>query len=224
VQQLEEVYKELEEVHTDIPDTYDMLFDGIDGIDPRVMSVFDLNIPDSAQAHYDDLGALNLQVKAISTASRAPHRFADILCRSGDSAAKYYSTMCTKDPNVFDRVKRAHFDDGSQAVTTDASELLWAFRLVRTKLYLKDAGGNKHSPIGFGYFRIPASTPMGFIMVGCWYTPSLPATIVSPSLICRDHTFRGFASVGLLDSNKAWVTLFCKKRTTADVTIGSHLR
>jgi hypothetical protein len=101
-------------------------------------------------------------------------------------------------------------------VTTDDTELLWAYRLVRTKHYLKDAGGHKHSPIGFGYLRVPASTPMGFIMVGCWHTPSLPATIVSPSRICRDHNFRGFASVGLLDSNEAWVTLFHEKRTNAE--------
>jgi hypothetical protein len=40
-------------------------------------------------------------------------------------------------------------------------------------------------------------------MVGCWHTPSLPATIVS----------RGFASVGLLDSNEAWVTLFFSTRS-----------
>jgi hypothetical protein len=128
------------------------------------------------------------------------------------------------DADADDRVKRAHFDDGSQAVTTDDSGLLWAYRLVRTKHKLKDAGGHKYSPTGFGYLRIPASTTMGFIMVGCWHTPSLPATIVSPSRICRDHNFRGFASVGLLDSNDSWVTLFHAKRTNADVTIGSHLR
>jgi hypothetical protein len=184
------------------------------------MSKFDLNIPDSALAHYDDLGALDHQVKAISTASCAPHCFADILHRSGDSAAKYYSTMHTKDPDVFDRVKRAHSDDGSQAMTTIDAELLWAYRLVRTKHYLKDAGGHKHSPFDFGYLRVPACKPMGFIMVGCWHTSSLPATIVSPSRICRDHKFRGFAIVGLLDSNEVWVTLFHEKRTNADVASG----
>jgi hypothetical protein len=71
---------------------------------------------------------------------------------------------------------------------------------------------------------LPVSTPMGFIMVGCWYTPSLPATIASPSRTCWDHNFYGFASVGLLDSDEAWITLFRKKRTNIDVTIGSHLR
>ena len=84
------------------------------------MSMFDLHVPNS----YNHLGVLDHQVKPISTASRAPHRFTDILCRSGDSAAKYYSTMRTKDFDVFERVQRAHFDDGSQAVTTDDSGLL----------------------------------------------------------------------------------------------------
>ncbi len=44
-------------------------------------------------------------------------------------------------------------------------------------------------------------------MVDCWYTPSLSATIVSPSWICRDHKLPCFASVGILDSNEAWVRL-----------------
>jgi hypothetical protein len=79
---------------------------------------------------------------------------------------------------------------------------------------LKDASGHKHSPIGFGYLRIPTSTPLGYIMVGCWYAPYLPAMIVSPSRICRDHNFRGFASVGLLDSNEAWIRLSARSVPT----------
>jgi hypothetical protein len=72
--------------------------------------MFDLSIPNSAPVHYDELGALDHQVKVISTASRAPYRFADILRRSGDSAALYFSTMRRYDPDAFDHVKRAHFD------------------------------------------------------------------------------------------------------------------
>jgi hypothetical protein len=45
-----------------------------------------------------------------------------------------------------------------------------------------------------------------FILVGCWHAPSLPPTIVSPSRNC--NYFRDFASVGLLDSNEAWLPLF----------------
>jgi hypothetical protein len=111
---------QLEEVDTAISDTDDIFFDGTDGIDPRVMFLVDLHVPDFAPTH-DDLGAFDRQVKAIFTTSRAQHRFADILRRSGDSTAKYYFTMRTKDLDAFDRAKRAHFDDGSQAVTTDDS-------------------------------------------------------------------------------------------------------
>jgi hypothetical protein len=51
-------------------------------------------------------------------------------------------------------------------------------------------------------------------MVGCWYAPYLPAMIVSPSRICRDHNFRGFASVGLLGSNEAWIRLSARSVPT----------
>ena len=36
-----------EEIDTFVYDTNDMFFDGIDGTDPRVMSIFDLQVPDS---------------------------------------------------------------------------------------------------------------------------------------------------------------------------------
>jgi hypothetical protein len=60
----------------------------------------------------------------ISTASRAPHRFADILRWSDGSATKRYDTILTKDPDIFDCVQRAPFLDGFQAVTTDGYEIL----------------------------------------------------------------------------------------------------
>jgi hypothetical protein len=73
---------------SDVPDA-----EGVDGIDPsRVISNFDLHVPDSAQTHNDGLGALDHQVKVISPLTRAPHRFVDILRQSDDSATKYYAT------------------------------------------------------------------------------------------------------------------------------------
>jgi hypothetical protein len=55
---------QLEEVDTFKFDT-DNTF--IDGIDPHMISMFDLHVPDSAPTHHDDLG--DHRVKAISTAS-----------------------------------------------------------------------------------------------------------------------------------------------------------
>jgi hypothetical protein len=50
--------------------------------------------------------------------------------------------------------------------TMNDSGLLWAYRLFQSKHHLKDTDGHKHSPIGFGYLRIRASTAKGFIMGG----------------------------------------------------------
>jgi hypothetical protein len=83
-----------------------------------------MTVFDSAPTHYDDSSALDHQVKAISATSRAPHRFVDILRWSGDYATKHCATMRTRDPDAFDRVQRAHLDDGSQAVIIDDSGLL----------------------------------------------------------------------------------------------------
>ena len=60
---------QLEEVDTAISDTDDMFFDGTDSIDPRVMSLFDLRVPDFALTH-DDLGALDLYCFSPSTSLR----------------------------------------------------------------------------------------------------------------------------------------------------------
>jgi hypothetical protein len=59
--------KQPEEVDAFVSDTDDMFFEGIYGIDPRVMAMFDLHIPDSTPAHYNHMS--DHQVNAISTAS-----------------------------------------------------------------------------------------------------------------------------------------------------------
>jgi hypothetical protein len=56
--------QQLKEIDDYEPDADDMYFDGIDGIDP-VMSMFEPHVPDSAPPHYDDMGALDYQVKDI---------------------------------------------------------------------------------------------------------------------------------------------------------------
>jgi hypothetical protein len=117
----------------------------------------------------------------------------------------------------------------SDSDTTASPTIQWWRPYLTTIMYLLATQllrqhADLSSPISFGYLRIPASTDMDFAIVGCWHTPSLPTTIVSPSLICRDYNFLAFASIGLQDSNEAWVTFFREKCTNANVTIGSHLR
>jgi hypothetical protein len=54
-----------------VPDSDGMFSDGIYGIDPRTMPMFDLHVSYSAPTCSDDLGILDHQVKAIPTASVA---------------------------------------------------------------------------------------------------------------------------------------------------------
>jgi hypothetical protein len=51
---------QLDEVDATVSDTDDTSFDGIDH---RVMPIFDLHVPNSAPTHYDDLDALCLQAR-----------------------------------------------------------------------------------------------------------------------------------------------------------------
>lgn len=51
--------RQLEAVDAFVSDTDDVFFDGIKGIGPRLMSVFDFHVHDSASIHNDDLDALD---------------------------------------------------------------------------------------------------------------------------------------------------------------------
>jgi hypothetical protein len=65
----------------------------------------------------------------------------------------------------------------------------------------------QHTALSFGISVLSLVTsPMMHPQIK--YTPTLTATIISPTWICRGNMLRGFASGGLLESNEAWETLF----------------
>jgi len=73
-------------------------------------------------------------------------------------------------------------DGGAQASTTDCLDYLFHYRSLPAKsATLKVADNTLHYLIGSGYLRVAAHTAAGFIMVLTFYTPTLPATIVSPN-------------------------------------------
>ena len=85
----------------------------------------------------------------------------------------------------------AHLDSGSQASTTHLLHLLFAYQPYSPtdpppiRMQAADAATD-HVPIGYGYLRIPADTPAGYVSHKTFYTPSLPATIVSPASFSHD--------------------------------------
>jgi hypothetical protein len=86
---------------------------------------------------------------------------------------------------------RAHLDDGSQVTTTHCAGHLHNYRLFSTenpsRTRLKDAGGTRHQPIGYGFMHIPAPNATGYIPLLSFHTPGIPAIIVSSLSLEKLH-------------------------------------
>jgi len=94
----------------------------------------------------------------------------------------------------------AHMDAGSMASTTDCLAFLWDFQsLDGSATTLRVADATPHHPTGIGYLRVPILESPGFTSVRTFYTPSLPATILSPTSIASDLHFLGYSSFANLD-------------------------
>jgi hypothetical protein len=78
--------------------------------------------------------------------------------------------------------------------------------IVRNPPVLKVADNHKHSPMHQGYLRIPIHGGIE-LMVTCYLTPSLEATIVSPDAIGRELRCRGYTSVSNFDAVGCSLTL-----------------
>jgi hypothetical protein len=90
---------------------------------------------------------------------------------------------------------RAHTDGGSMATTTNRRDYLWEYRALSSteqRPVLRVADARAHRPVGIGFLRVPTKgSKHGFHPVRCYYTPSLPATILSPSAMAREHHCTG---------------------------------
>jgi len=94
----------------------------------------------------------------------------------------------------------AHMDAGSMASTTDCLAFLWDFQsLDGSATTLRIADATPHHPTGIGYLCVPVLETPGFTSVRNFYTPSLPATILSPMSITSDLHSLGYSSFANLD-------------------------
>jgi hypothetical protein len=59
------------------------------------------------------------------------------------------------------------------------------------KLHVAD--DTPQTPQGIGYLRIPADTTMGYLKIKCYWTPTMPATILSPYAIGTQFCSRGYS-------------------------------
>ena len=81
----------------------------------------------------------------------------------------------------------AHLDGGAMTLTTDLLNTLWYTRAIpHGSIVLAVADNRKHYPTKQGYLCVPTlGSTGGHVLILCYYTPTLPATIISPDAAGR---------------------------------------
>ena len=92
---------------------------------------------------------------------------------------------------------RGHVDGGALANTTDRLSYLWSYHRCtpaeRKRLpRLQVADDTIHVPHGYGYIKVPCAESPGYLFMLCFYTPQIPATIISPDRLGRSLSCRGY--------------------------------
>jgi Reverse transcriptase (RNA-dependent DNA polymerase) len=194
----------------DPDDDYDFDFDDLyaDGF-PR--SIDDLH---SSPLSDDDL--IQAYLDGLEPCHMALHRMSVCVHSLGQTRETIYNEYAE------DLVARhcAHADGGSMVSTTHIQEHLWHYQAhLDHHVLLRVADDHGHSPIGMGYLKIPVSGTLGSIMFPCYYTPTMPATIISPDAIGRSLGCQGYQSVSNFDGHDCGIRLLHPAGTTKDITI-----
>ena len=80
----------------------------------------------------------------------------------------------------FPKENRALIDSGSQVTTTNKNFLLQDYQDVDIPWILRDTGKKvKYKIQGQGTLMVPRGDG-SYMGIRCWYTPSLPFTVISP--------------------------------------------
>ena len=128
-------------------------------------------------------------------------------------AVTYYEMLQLTEDTLSDEVApRGHVDGGSRVTTTSRKEYLWGYRPAseaeREMLpSLQVADGTKHKPSGHGYIKIPARYPHGHMYVPAYYTPEIPATIVSPDSMGKAYACQGYMTFSDFQGNASILEL-----------------
>lgn len=174
----------------------------------------------------DEKSLLVHTVKSVPPVIRALYGFRDKRLEFGDTSVMttyhYIARLASPDSRLSDR---GHLDGGAQASTTDQLDLLWNYEKfgANNPYRLRVADARPHQPVGSGFLRVPivssdTSSPTAFYEVECFYTPSMPTTIVSPTAMSKTHGCRGYSSVLLHDNSRCHIALHqCRRSARVEV-------
>ena len=116
----------------------------------------------------------------------------------------------------------AHVDGGSQATTTDQKHLIWNLRPLpenHKAPKLQVADNTAHYPQGIGYLTIPTQGCHQSLMVETYYTPTLPATILSPARVGKQKGYSGYSIVASFDNSASALKLHHPTVTVKDLLV-----
>ena len=115
-----------------------------------------------------------------------------------------------------------HMDGGSMATTTDQKELLFDLVPLTTAPKLRVADSRAHIPTHTGkmYLQTTSARP---VIVQCFYTPSLPATILSPTSIAKRERGTGYSATANLSGKDCTVTIH-KQHEREDIRVPCWLK
>ena len=105
---------------------------------------------------------------------------------------------------------RGHIDGGALASTTNRKEYLWSYHQYTDEersqtMRLKVADDTVHIPTGISYLKVPCSRSGKCKFVRTYYTPEIPATILSPDAMGRELDCQGYQTYS--DFRQGYATL-----------------
>ena len=190
------------------------LFDAVNDDDSASPSFFDSSydavlfpaaVPRPTMSDKDLMTAC---ANALDPGTRALHALDLKLRVIGQHRSAFYGQLRQDVPTV---VACAHADGGSMATTTDRLDLLWHVKWIpegeRRNTALRVADDRAHHPTAQGFLRVPTDSISGFRMVRSYYTPTLPATILSPQAMGSLFHCRGYISISSFDGTDCSLSL-----------------
>jgi hypothetical protein len=157
---------------------------------------------------------------------RAIHETDRQLQKQQKELSAFYAIITYEALDVIRTVHIAHFDNGAMTSTTHFLPALWHYRPFDTydppTQPIKVADHGTHTPVGFGFLRIPSTEITGYSMVFCLYTPTILATIVSPYAIGLQYRARGYTCSSDFHTQVCAVTIYFHKHSGDDITFPLH--
>ena len=174
----------------------------------------------------DDL--LAFAMGTVDPAVRALYALDYTLAQTRTSRSQYYQELRDEESLLAKSAPlRAHLDGGAMVSTTDRASALWNLRELspEARPTLRVADDHKHRPTHQGYLKVQVDNAKGYEFVHCYFTPSLPATIISPDAASRQFNCRGYQSVSVRSNEpgSCSVTLNHCRRSSEDIVFPAGL-